>query len=132
MSPWRPSSTKAASRAEAGQGASTEATPKASKPSPAAWARMRALASAGGGGEPSARGAEAAAVISGAGAGRAGHATRSTIMRLMPAMALAGFSPLGHTWAQFMMVWQRYSLKGSSSASSRAPAASSRVSDSQR
>ena len=30
-----------------------------------------------------------------------------TISFLVSAMALAGFSPLGQTWAQFMMVWQR-------------------------
>ncbi len=30
-----------------------------------------------------------------------------TISFLVSAMALAGFRPFGHTWAQFMMVWQR-------------------------
>ena len=35
------------------------------------------------------------------------YATRSTIIRFTPAIAFAGFSPFGHTWAQFMMVWQR-------------------------
>ena len=39
--------------------------------------------------------------------GRAGYTTLSTSMALIEAMALAGFSPLGQTWAQFMMVWQR-------------------------
>jgi len=33
--------------------------------------------------------------------------TRSTSMALVSAMAFAGFRPLGQTWAQFMMVWQR-------------------------
>jgi hypothetical protein len=28
---------------------------------------------------------------------------------LVSAIALAGFRPLGQTFAQFMMVWQRYS-----------------------
>ena len=35
------------------------------------------------------------------------QATRSTISFLISAMALAGFRPLGQTWAQFMIVWQR-------------------------
>jgi len=30
-----------------------------------------------------------------------------TISVLVAAMALAGFRPLGQTWVQFMMVWQR-------------------------
>ena len=34
-------------------------------------------------------------------------AWRSTIIFLISAMALAGFSPFGQTLAQFMMVWQR-------------------------
>ena len=33
--------------------------------------------------------------------------TRSTSIFFTSAMALAGFRPLGQTWAQFMMVWQR-------------------------
>ena len=33
--------------------------------------------------------------------------TRSTISFLISAIALAGFRPLGQTWAQFMIVWQR-------------------------
>lgn len=33
--------------------------------------------------------------------------TRSTIICLMCEIALAGFSPLGHVFAQFMIVWQR-------------------------
>ena len=37
----------------------------------------------------------------------ADQVTRSTIIFLISAIALAGFSPLGQTWAQFMMVWQR-------------------------
>jgi hypothetical protein len=32
------------------------------------------------------------------------HATRSTIMCLISAITLAGFRPLGQTWAQFMIV----------------------------
>ena len=32
---------------------------------------------------------------------------RSTIIRLISAMALAGFSPLGQVCVQFMIVWQR-------------------------
>ena len=35
------------------------------------------------------------------------HAPRSTIIFLIPAIALAGFSPFGQAVAQFMMVWQR-------------------------
>ncbi len=31
----------------------------------------------------------------------------ATINFLISAMALAGFSPLGQTWVQFMIVWQR-------------------------
>ena len=34
-------------------------------------------------------------------------ALRSTIIFLICAMALAGFSPLGQAFAQFMIVWQR-------------------------
>jgi aryl-alcohol dehydrogenase-like predicted oxidoreductase len=41
--------------------------------------------------------------------------SRSTIIFLISAIALAGFSPLGQVLAQFMIVWQRYSLNGSSS-----------------
>lgn len=33
--------------------------------------------------------------------------TRSTIIFLISAIALAGFNPFGQTWAQFMIVWQR-------------------------
>src|SRR5690606_32569165 len=55
-----------------------------------------------------------------------------TISFLVSAIALAGFSPLGQTWAQFMMVWQRYSLKGSSRSSRRFWVASSRLSAIQR
>lgn len=32
---------------------------------------------------------------------------RSASSFFVSAMALAGFRPLGQTWAQFMMVWQR-------------------------
>jgi hypothetical protein len=35
------------------------------------------------------------------------HNRRSTIISLMWMIALAGFRPLGHVWAQFMIVWQR-------------------------
>src|SRR5690606_2294653 len=51
-----------------------------------------------------------------------------TISFLVSAIALAGFNPLGQTWAQFMMVWQRYSLNGSSRSSRRFWVASSRLS----
>ena len=37
----------------------------------------------------------------------AGQTTRSTIIFLISAIALAGLRPLGQTWAQFRMVWQR-------------------------
>ena len=55
-----------------------------------------------------------------------------TISFLVSAIALAGFSPLGQTWAQFMIVWQRYSLNGSSRSSRRFWVASSRLSEIQR
>lgn len=32
---------------------------------------------------------------------------RSTIFFLISPIALAGFSPFGHVWVQFIMVWQR-------------------------
>ncbi len=35
------------------------------------------------------------------------QSTRSASIFLTSAMARAGFRPLGQTWAQFMMVWQR-------------------------
>src|SRR5690348_10932224 len=35
------------------------------------------------------------------------YAARSAISFLVSAIALAGLSPLGHTFAQFMIVWQR-------------------------
>ena len=57
---------------------------------------------------------------------------RSAIIFLMSAMARAGFKSFGQASVQFMMVWQRYSRNGSSSASSRSPVASSRVSMIQR
>src|SRR5262249_24922488 len=37
----------------------------------------------------------------------ADHTCRSTIMRLISAIALAGLRLFGHALAQFMMVWQR-------------------------
>jgi len=51
---------------------------------------------------------------------------------LISAIAFAGFRPLGQVLAQFMIVWQRYSLNGSSSPSRRSPVASSRLSMIQR
>ncbi|ODT60906.1 MAG: hypothetical protein ABS73_03425 [Paracoccus sp. SCN 68-21] len=53
-------------------------------------------------------------------------------VRGVDAIALAGFNPLGQVLVQFMIVWQRYSLKGSSSSSRRSPVASSRLSMIQR
>ena len=38
---------------------------------------------------------------------KAAQAVRSTSIFLVSAIALAGLSPLGHTLAQFMIVWQR-------------------------
>ena len=38
---------------------------------------------------------------------RVDQTVRFTIMPLISAMALDGFRPLGHVFAQFMMVWQR-------------------------
>ena len=67
------------------------------------------------------------------GSGRRNPQTaRSTIMCLIAPIALAGFNPFGQVLVQFMIVWQRYSLNGSSSASSRSPVASSRESMIQR
>ncbi len=43
----------------------------------------------------------------GMGVGASPYTTRSTIIFLISAIALAGFSPLGQVLAQFMMVWQR-------------------------
>ena len=62
----------------------------------------------------------------------AAYPARSTISFLISAIAFAGFRPFGQLSVQFMMVWQRYSSNGSSSASNRAPVASSRVSAIQR
>lgn len=42
------------------------------------------------------------------------HSRRSTSMRLIEAIALAGLRSFGHAFVQFMIVWQRYSLNGSS------------------
>jgi len=58
--------------------------------------------------------------------------SRSSICSLISAIALAGFRFLGQAWVQLKMVWQRYSLNGSFSASSRSPVASSRLSEIQR
>src|SRR4051812_19714336 len=60
------------------------------------------------------------------------QAARSAISFLVSAIALAGLRPLGQTFAQFMIVWQRYRRYGSSSWSSRSPVASSRLSAIQR
>jgi len=57
---------------------------------------------------------------------------RSTISFLISPMASAGLSPLGQVRVQFMMVWHRYSRKGSSRLSNRSPVASSRESAIQR
>ena len=58
--------------------------------------------------------------------------SRSAIMTLISAMALAGLRSFGQASVQFMIVWHRYSRNGSSSASSRSPVASSRLSMIQR
>jgi hypothetical protein len=50
----------------------------------------------------------------------------------MEAMALAGFKPFGQVLVQFIIVWQRYNLKGSSKLSNLSPVASSRESTIQR
>jgi hypothetical protein len=60
------------------------------------------------------------------------YARRASISCLMSAIAFAGFNPFGQVRVQFMMVWQRYSLNGSSSSSRRAPVSSSRLSTIQR
>jgi hypothetical protein len=60
------------------------------------------------------------------------YSTRSSISFLISAIALAGLRLLGHVSVQFMIVWQRYSLNGSSNASSRSPVCSSRESAIQR
>ena len=57
---------------------------------------------------------------------------RSRSRLLISPIALPGFSPFGQVMVQFMMVWQRYSLNGSCSASSRSPVNSSRESAIQR
>jgi len=57
---------------------------------------------------------------------------RSTISCLIAPIAFAGLSPFGQESVQFMIVWQRYNLKGSSNSSSRWPVASSRESAIQR
>ena len=57
---------------------------------------------------------------------------RSAISRLISPMARAGLRSLGQASVQFMMVWQRYSRNGSSSASRRSPVESSRLSTIQR
>ena len=62
----------------------------------------------------------------------AAQCLRSAISFLISAIAFAGFRSFGQASVQFMIVWQRYSLNGSSSASSRSPVASSRVSMIQR
>ena len=57
---------------------------------------------------------------------------RSTKSFLISPIALAGLRFFGQVLAQFMMVWQRYSLNGSSRSSRRAPVSSSRESAIQR
>ena len=42
------------------------------------------------------------------------HRRRSTSMRLIEAIALAGLRSFGHAFVQFIIVWQRYSRNGSS------------------
>ena len=42
------------------------------------------------------------------------HSRRSTSMRLIEAIAFAGFRSFGQALVQFMIVWQRYSRNGSS------------------
>ena len=51
--------------------------------------------------------------------------SRSTIFFLISAIASAGFKPFGHVLVQFIIVWQRYSLNGSSRSCKRSPSASS-------
>ena len=46
----------------------------------------------------------------------------------MEPTALPGLRPLGQVLVQFMMVWQRYSLKESSSSARRSAVRSSRLS----
>src|SRR5690606_37118293 len=60
------------------------------------------------------------------------YARRAIISFLISAIASAGFKPFGQVRAQFMIVWQRYSLNGSSRSSRRAPVSSSRESMIQR
>ena len=64
--------------------------------------------------------------------GQATQWRRSASSFLISPMALAGFRSLGQASVQFMIVWQRYSLNGSSRASSLSPVASSRLSMIQR
>src|ERR1700685_785129 len=56
------------------------------------------------------------------------YTARLTISSLILPIALVGFSPLGQTSTQFMMVWQRNNRYGSSRLSKRSPVASSRES----
>ena len=39
--------------------------------------------------------------------GRADHNDFFSMVRRMSLIARLGFRPFGHTWVQFMMVWQR-------------------------
>src|SRR5688572_264276 len=64
--------------------------------------------------------------------GRRHDAFLSATIFFTSPIAFAGFSPFGQVLAQFMIVWQRYSLNGSSSASSRSSVLSSRLSMIQR
>src|SRR5262249_61522814 len=56
----------------------------------------------------------------------ADYIRRSTIIRLISAMALAGLRCLGQALAQFMMVWQRERRNGFSGLLRGCPAASAR------
>ena len=78
---------------------------------------------------------DASATVRAGGGVRGGQAVagrcyvrRSTISFLISAIAFAGFRCFGQVWVQFRMVWQRYSLNGSSRSSRRAPVSSSRLS----
>ncbi len=70
--------------------------------------------------------------VLGSACGDQGHSLRSASIVLMDAIAFAGFRSFGQASVQAMIVWQRYSLNGSSRSSSRSPRASSRLSMIQR
>src|SRR4051812_30739356 len=56
------------------------------------------------------------------------YAYSAAICFLICAIALPGFNPLGHVVAQFMMVWQRYTLNGFCNCSRRSAPYSSLLS----